>query len=58
MEGSFFRQAYRVLYFDYVLNLIEYRKEQKEVIDLQAEGHSLHCAQRQVWGDGECECLR
>jgi hypothetical protein len=20
------------------------------------QGHTLHCAQRQVWGDGECEC--
>jgi len=19
-------------------------------------GHTLHCAKRQVWGDGECEC--
>ena len=24
--------------------------------ELQAKGHSHHCACRQVWGDGECEC--
>ena len=23
---------------------------------LVSRGHSEHCAQRQVWGDGECEC--
>jgi len=21
------------------------------------EGHTYHCAMRQVYGDGECECL-
>ena len=20
------------------------------------EGHTLHCAMRLIWGDGECEC--
>ena len=23
---------------------------------LQRQGHTLHCACRIVWGDGECEC--
>ena len=27
-----------------------------EVDRLQKVGHSHHCACRQVWGDGECEC--
>jgi hypothetical protein len=28
----------------------------KRIKQLQKEGHSHHCACRQVWGDGECEC--
>lgn len=24
--------------------------------ELQQQGHSHHCACRQAWGDGECEC--
>ena len=24
--------------------------------ELQREGHTLHCACRQVWGDGICTC--
>lgn len=39
---------------------IECREEinidQKRIEELEAEGHSSHCARRQVWGDGECEC--
>lgn len=27
----------------------------KQLIKL---GHTHHCAYRQVWGDGECECRR
>lgn len=30
-----------------------------DIVDIQLikdQGHTLHCAQRQVWGDGECEC--
>ena len=27
-----------------------------EIERLQGGGHSHHCACRQVWGDGECEC--
>ena len=23
---------------------------------IQESGHTRHCACRQVWGDGECEC--
>jgi hypothetical protein len=26
------------------------------ILALEADGHSHHCACRQVWGDGECEC--
>lgn len=28
----------------------------KRIRELQAKGHPHHCACRQVWGDGECEC--
>jgi hypothetical protein len=28
----------------------------EEIEKLQNEGHPYHCACRQVWGDGECEC--
>ncbi len=27
-----------------------------DIADLEAEGHTLHCARRITWGDGECEC--
>jgi len=27
-----------------------------EVAKLEAEGHTYHCAARQVWADGICEC--
>lgn len=27
-----------------------------QIAILQNQGHSHHCACRQVWGDGECEC--
>lgn len=30
--------------------------DQKRIKELEAEGHNSHCACRQVWGDGECEC--
>ena len=32
------------------------KSDLKEIVRLQEEGHSPHCANRQVWGDGECEC--
>lgn len=28
----------------------------KMIDEIEAAGHSRHCAQRQVWGDGQCEC--
>ena len=28
----------------------------KQIKDFQKRGHTYHCACRQVWGDGECEC--
>jgi hypothetical protein len=30
--------------------------DNKKISDLENNGHSHHCACRQVWGDGECEC--
>lgn len=35
---------------------IQNRKDQERIIDLMGRGHPHHCACRQVWGDGECEC--
>lgn len=40
-------------------NLPEYTDDNndlEEIERLQMSGHSGHCAQRIVWGDGECEC--
>lgn len=28
----------------------------EEVLNLQKEGHTFHCAMRILTGDGECEC--
>lgn len=28
----------------------------KRIEEMQKQGHSHHCACRQIWGDGECEC--
>lgn len=30
--------------------------EWDDIADLERQGHTYHCAARQVWGDGECEC--
>ena len=32
--------------------------ENKAIEKLINEGHSHHCACRQRWGDGECECSK
>lgn len=34
----------------------EFEKDLKRIREIKEEGHSYHCACRQVWGDGECEC--
>lgn len=34
----------------------EARRDNMDIQWLVDQGHTLHCAQRQVWGDGECEC--
>ena len=34
----------------------EHSNELEAIALLQKKGHSHHCACRQVWGDGECEC--
>jgi len=31
-------------------------EEQVRIGLLVSEGHTEHCARRQVWGDGDCEC--
>ena len=36
--------------------LDEHDRMEKRVEDLERHGHPPHCAARQVWGDGECEC--
>jgi len=35
---------------------IEHAEELKQIDAITEKGHSRHCACRQVWGDGECEC--
>jgi len=35
---------------------IEEADNLKEIDRLVGAGHHRHCACRQVWGDGECEC--
>lgn len=35
---------------------VEEAENLKRIREFQAKGHSHHCACRQVWGDGECEC--
>jgi hypothetical protein len=32
------------------------KRDRKRIADLVEQGHPEHCACRQVWGDGECEC--
>lgn len=34
----------------------EARRDNMDIEWIVGQGHTLHCAQRQVWGDGECEC--
>jgi hypothetical protein len=34
----------------------QHRKDTEEILRLEIAGHTNHCASRQVWGDGECEC--
>jgi len=34
----------------------QHDNENIEIDKLVKAGHSQHCACRQVWGDGECEC--
>jgi len=36
----------------------KYQEELKQIQELEKQGHSPHCARRQVWGDGECECRK
>ena len=31
-------------------------QEAAAIRELESNGHSFHCACRQLWGDGECEC--
>ncbi len=32
------------------------REDQKKIKQYIRDGHTEHCAERLVWGDGECEC--
>lgn len=34
----------------------ENEADKKRIEELEKPGHSSHCAARQVWCDGECEC--
>lgn len=34
----------------------ENQDDLKQIKEIEKQGHPHHCACRQVWGDGECEC--
>ena len=34
----------------------QWNKELLQIDEIRKTGHSYHCACRQIWGDGECEC--
>jgi hypothetical protein len=34
----------------------EHADDYHKIAELKKAGHPHHCACRQVWGDGECEC--
>ncbi len=36
--------------------MIENLEDQEKMEKLEESGHSSHCASRQVYGDGACEC--
>lgn len=36
----------------------EWKHDQAVIKRLERSGHTYHCACRQVWGDGECECSK
>ena len=33
------------------------KKDHDKIQKLIDKGHTLHCAERIVWGDGNCECV-
>lgn len=35
---------------------MNYEPDKEDVLRLQKEGHTFHCAMRILCGDGECEC--
>lgn len=35
---------------------MEGEQDWARITELVESGHTEHCAKRQVWGDGECEC--
>jgi len=39
-----------------VFDELKSNTDQQQIDALIKDGHSDHCAKRQVWGDGECEC--
>jgi hypothetical protein len=48
-----------VTWKDLCLDCFRWQTEDiRQVYLLHAQGHTRHCACRQVWGDGECECGR
>ena len=34
----------------------EFKEDYERIDKLIDDGHPEHCACRQIWGDGECEC--
>jgi hypothetical protein len=43
-------------YADFKEFVADHTDDFKEIERIKRDGHIHHCACRQVWGDGECEC--
>jgi hypothetical protein len=41
---------------DWGLWKAEHADDMKRITEFEQQGHTRHCACRQVWGDGECSC--
>ena len=37
---------------------LQWALDKRAIKELEQQGHTFHCAARQVWGDGECECRK
>ena len=50
--------CYQYLLTEHTKGEAKHTLEAFQILDLTEAGHTEHCAKRQIWGDGECECQR